>query len=197
MPRVATDIDGQGGKSRAERYLEHLDELSGGSEPRFLRIESSHPGLKSVTVITYVDLPEPGHLTAITYGLSLADHPDWRQGKPELCISVQSTDVDWAMAMGFLAERLRGQCPFTYGNTVDLGEPVTPDTAMTAFVVFAPISLEREDATDIDVGDDLPINIKGLYPVHESERQYIRANGLEPFWHLDWDPYDTRRAAVV
>lgn len=34
----------------------------------------------------YENLPA-GLNTALTYGLSLADHPDWRYGRPKLCIS--------------------------------------------------------------------------------------------------------------
>jgi hypothetical protein len=67
--------------SRVENYLAHLDRLSGGMEPRFLPVESTHEGLKGVTVIAYENLPA-GLNTALTYGLSLADHPDWRYGRP-------------------------------------------------------------------------------------------------------------------
>ena len=183
--------------TRVERYLAHLDKLTGGMEPQFLPIDSTHPGLPKVHAITYVDLPEPGFVTALTYGLSLADHPEWRLSKPELCISVQSTEVAWGFAAGFLAERLRGECPFRYGDTVDLGEPVTPGSDLSAFLVFAPIGMDREDYLDIDVGDDKPITISGFYPIHESERTYIRENGLASFWELDWDPYDTRRPPVA
>jgi hypothetical protein len=84
--------------SRVENYLAHLDRLSDGIEPTFRRVESTKPGLQSVTVMIYKDLPEPGHLTALTYGLSLAEHPDWRSGSPELCTSVRSTDIAWALA---------------------------------------------------------------------------------------------------
>lgn len=185
------------GPTRAELFLAHLDDLSGGIEPRFLPIETTHPELKGVTVITYVDLPEPGLLTAITYGLSLAEHPEWRLGKPELCISVRSDDVVWARAMGFIAEQLRGACPFSYGNTLNFGELITSESEMTAFVIFAPAVLDRDGYLAIDVGDDRAISIAGCYPIHESERQYIGTHGLEAFWKLEWDPYDARRRPVV
>ena len=186
-----------GRQSRVERFLAHLDELSGGVEPRFLPIDSSHPGLKGVTAITYTGIPEQGMLTAITYGVSLVDHPEWRLGKPELCIAVRSSDVVWAQAVGFIAEQLRGDCPFCYGDTLNFGARITPDSDMTAFVIFAPAVLDRDGFLDIDVGDQLPVNIAGCYPIHESERQFIRTNGLEAFWKLDWDMYDTQRPPAV
>jgi hypothetical protein len=183
--------------TRIERFLAHLDRLSGGVEPRFIPVESTHPGLPGVTVIVYDDLPEPGMITGITYGLSLASHPEWRLGKPELCISVRSSDLSWPLAVGHIAEIQRGTNPFHYGDTINSGEQITAESAMTAFVIFAPAVLGRADYTDIDVGEALPINIIGLYPIHDAERRYIHQYGLKRFWGLGWDPYDMQRAAVV
>jgi hypothetical protein len=183
-----------------EQYLAHLDRLSGGVEPRFMPVTSTHPDMKGVTVVAYRDLPE-GLSTALTYGLSLADHSDWVYGRPELCLSVRSEDDRWALAIGYLAESLRGSCPFSYGNTIGFGERVSPSSAMTAFVVFAPAVMDRADSR-VDVsppgheGHDV-INIAGMYPIHESERQYICEHGLESFWNLEWDPYDVNRAPCV
>lgn len=180
-----------------ERYLAHLDSLSGGIEPEFHPIETTKPPLKGVVAITYRSLPEPGLMTALTYGLSLAEHEEWRLGKPELCICVRSSDISWALAAAFLAEQLRGECPFRYGDTLGFGDRMSAESEMTAFVVFAPAVLDRESFLNIEVGDALPINIAGLYPIYESERAFIRDQGLEAFWQLDWDPYDVTRRPVA
>lgn len=182
--------------SPAQRYLDHLDRLSGGIEPQFQPIESTTPGLPRVTTISYDDVPEPGHVTGFTYGLSLADHPEWQHGKTELCISVDSTDIAWPLAIGYLAESLRVECSFGYGNLLNFGQRISPESAMNAFVVFAPSVLEPDDYTGIDVGDTT-INIAGCYPIHESESDYIEEHGLEAFWQLEWDPYDVTRQPAV
>jgi hypothetical protein len=173
--------DGGGtlGGTRVERFLAHLDGLTPGMEPRFLPVNPTSPRLNGVVAITYSDLPESGFLTTVTYGLSLADHPSWRLGKPELCISVRSQDDRWARAAAYLAEQLRGRCPFTFAETIDFGEPVSPESPMSSFVVFAPAVLDRARYLRIDVGDPLPININGLYPIHDDERLWIREYGLE------------------
>lgn len=101
------------------------------------------------------------------------------------------------MAAAFLADRLRGSAAFSYGQTLEFGEPISPDSSMSAFVVFAPAVLNREDCIGIDVGDTLPINLLGLYPVHDVERLWIRRHGLEAFWQLDWDLYDVGRVPAV
>jgi hypothetical protein len=136
-------------------------------------------------------------LTAVTYGVSLAHHDEWRLGKPELTMTVASSDDRWGQAVGFIAEQLRGTCPFAYGDTINFGEQIAPESQMTAFVIFAPATLPREGYLSIDVGDALPVNIAGCYPIHDSERQYVHEHGLKAFWDLDWDPYDVRRSPAV
>lgn len=183
-------------ETKAERFLAHLDRLSGGIEPKFHLIKSTHPGQPPITAIVYRDIPGPGFLTGITYGLSLSEHPDWRLGKPELIISVRSEDIAWVTVIADFAEELRGECPFTYGGTLNHGQKVSPESDMTAFCVFAPGSLDREDA-EIDLGD-YKVFLSGCYPIYESERQFIQARGLEAFWTgFDWDVNSVKRPPVV
>jgi hypothetical protein len=181
--------------TRVERYLAHVDRLSGGREPRFQPI-GEPPGSDPLTSIIYHDLPGLGDLTALTYGLSLAEHPSWRYGKPELLISVRSTDIAWGLAIGHLAKSLRGRCPFTYGDTINFGR-ITAESAMTAFLIFAPTVLDRPDYEGIDVGDQIPVNLAGCYPIHQIEQEYIADEGLQKFWHLDWHAEDVTRPPAV
>jgi len=182
--------------TRVERFLAHLDGLSGGREPQFWPVESNHPGHHRLTAIGYHDLPEQGLLTGITYGLSLARQEAWIHGRPELSICVRSADPTWVLAIAYLADSLLHDCPFTYGSTINFGEPISDDSQLDGFVVFAPLVVGPEDSR-VDVGDDLPINIVGMYPTYASERRFISEHGLEAFWTLGWDPYDTSRDAVV
>lgn len=182
--------------SRVERYLSHLQQLCGVVEPRFVPIESTQPGLNDVTVIMYDDLPEPGMSLALTYGVSLAHHPAWTESKPELCISVNSTDERWGLVVGFLAEKLRGDCGFEYGDLIRFGDKVTEESDLTAFAIFAPAVMNQDDAT-VDVGEDLPIHIAGCYPIHESEYQFIGDEGLQAFFSRKFNPFDVKRPAVA
>jgi Suppressor of fused protein (SUFU) len=170
--------------------------MSGGAEPQFWPIESTAPGHKGVTAIGYRDMPESGLLLGVTYGLSLARQEPWRVGRPELSISVRSDDPAWVLAIACLAEQLRHDCPFTYGNTINFGEPVAVGSSLDGFVVFGPLAFDPDDAR-VDVGDDLPIVIVGMYPTYAIEREFIAENGLEAFWKLEWDPYDVARPPAV
>ena len=178
--------------SRVERYLAQLDVLSGDVEPEFWPVESTWPGHHGVTAIGYRDMPENGLFLGLTYGLSLAHQDVWRHGRPELSICVQSDDATWVLAIAHLAERLRHDCPFSHGDTIDYGEPIARGSQMDGFVVCAPIALDAADA-HVEVGDDLPIHIVGMYPTYGSERRFISEHGIEAFWRLGWDPYDVAR----
>ena len=182
--------------TRVEKFLAHLDRLSGGLEPQFWPVESSSPGEQGMTAIGYQNTPEDGLLLGVTYGLSLAHQEAWRLGRPELSVSVRSDDPAWVLSIAYLAEQLRHDCPFSYGNTINFGEPIAAGSQLDGFVVFVPLAFEPADA-QVDVGDDLPITVVGMYPTHAVEREFIAEQGLEAFWRLEWDPYDvTRRPAV-
>jgi hypothetical protein len=183
-------------KSPVERYLEHLDKIFQ-KEPEFISNESTIPGLKGVTSIIYRDIPEKGMITALTYGLSLAKHPDWKFGRPELIISVDSGDIAWGEVVGYIANKLRGDCPFSYSNTINFREKISDSSEMDAFLVFAPSTLERSDFLNIDIGLDYKINIAGLYPIYATEMKLVNDWGLEKFWHHpDFDNYSVNRTRI-
>ena len=61
--------------SRVERYLAHLDQVSGSVEPTFTPFASTHPGLAQVTVMTYPDHPGPGANPGRPHLRSVAGQP--------------------------------------------------------------------------------------------------------------------------
>jgi hypothetical protein len=184
-------------KTPVEKYLEHLDDIFQ-QEPTFYKEESLIDGLPGVTIIVYDNIPEKGFMTAFTYGLSLVNHPDWKFGRPELCISVESSNLDWGMVVGFLANKLRGDCPFSYGQTINFQEKISDDSEMDAFFIFAPSTLDKEDYSEIDIGTDYKINIAGLYPMYSDELPIYERIGLEQFWnHPSFDNYSVNRDKIV
>jgi hypothetical protein len=175
--------------TRVELFLAHLDRLSGGVEPRFFPLRSTHPGMPGVTVIVYDDLPEPGMVTGVTYGGQPGQPSRVASRQTVLCISVRCSGLSWPLAVGHIAETQRRTNPFRYGDTISFGETIAPTSPMTAFAIFAPAVLGRRDYAGIDVGDPLPVNIAGLYSIHETERRDLHAHGPKAFWDL----YDTDR----
>jgi len=179
-----------------EKYLEYLDNIFQ-KEPEFYNNESLIDEVKGVTSIVYRDIPEKCFITAITYGLSLVEHPDWKFGRPELCISVESENLDWGIVAGFIANQLRGKSPFCYGETINFGEQISEDSEMDSFLIFAPSTLNKEGYSDIDVGTDYKINIAGLYPIYSEEINVYNQIGLKEFWfHPDFDNYSVKRKRI-
>jgi hypothetical protein len=178
----------------SEAFLQRLTVLFG-KEHVIRKIDSTTPGLPPVCCFIYHDLPEPGMTTAVTYGLSIADHPDWRYGKPELIVTVRSADESWALAAAFFAERFRGDKSFTYGSVFTLTEPICPESEMCGFVVFAPAILD-ERAMKLTLVTKT-VNLVGMYPIYSGEAELIRQIGLETFWRLpDLNLLDVKRADI-
>jgi hypothetical protein len=183
-------------KDRLSRFLEHLDSMFQ-VEPTFFPLDSELPDTPSVVCLVYRDIPEPGSITGFTYGLSEVKHPSWKLGRPELTITVDSSDTSWPLAVAHMANGLRGKCPFCYGDVINFGERIADESEMSAFVIFAPSILEKEEFLGIDVGGIQPINIAGAYPLYDSERDVIARIGLDAFWHHpNFDLYNVRRARV-
>jgi hypothetical protein len=145
-------------------------------------------------------VPEPDVLTSVTYGVSLVDHAQRRHGGVELRLCVRSLDRRWGQVAAAVAEKLRGRCPFVDGDTVDVGEPITADSRRDAFVALSPLVLDPHDA-DVEVGDEHPVHIHGLYPLYREERACIVEHGLAAFRQRSlaarWDPYDVTRERVI
>lgn len=118
-------------------------------------------------------------------------------GRPELCISVESSNIDWGKVVGFIANKLRGDCPFCYGDTINFGQQICEDSEMNAFFVFAPSTLHKKDYLDIDIGAGYKISIAGLYPMYSDERDVFHQIGLENFWHNpNFDNYSVNRKRI-
>ncbi|HKO54053.1 MAG TPA: suppressor of fused domain protein [Polyangiaceae bacterium] len=184
-------------RDRLSKFLDHLDAIFE-TEPEFFPFESRILGAPNLACMVYRDIPEADHVTGVTYGLSEVAHPRWGFGRPELIISVQSTDTAWPLTVAEMANRLRGQCPFSYGDIIDFGQKIAPESEMSAFLVFTPSILAPEAALGIDVGADQPVNIAGMHPLYDSERAVLADMGLEQFWkHPNFDRYDVQRTAIT
>lgn len=178
--------------NNGELFLQHLDRVTQRSEDVIRQINSSDPSLPHIAVFIYKDWPEEGFITGFTLGLSAVTHPDWRFGRPELMISVESKDEAWPISIGYSAEKLRGKCPFCYGHTINFHAHISQESALDAFLIFAPPFLKKDQIAVTLI--DFTCNIAGMYPMFSSELSLYHELGLERFWDLpDWDPLNVHR----
>lgn len=184
----------------AEKYLNYLEEFFF-QKPEFYTKKSSQKSNSNVTSIVFNNLPEPNSITSFTYGLSTTKHREWKLGRPELTLTVNSTNNSWKTILGLIADELSGKSSFSYGSTINIGKKISDDSQMDAFLIFAPCIFQNygdsKKHLNIDIGFSYKINIVGLYPIYSSEIKLIEKWGLKKFWHhpqFIW--YDVNRNII-
>ncbi len=176
-----------------EIFLSYLNNVFG-EEDTILQHEAADGGPK-VSVFVYKDLPEPGMITGVTYGLSLRPHPDWKLGRPELIVSMKSLDTAWPYAAAYFAAEFRGEKRFSYGDVLTMDDPIADDTEMNGFIVFAQGILDAQPP-HLRM-NDFDLNFSQLYPIHTSELPIYSELGLEAFWkHPDYGIDDPKRKPI-
>lgn len=173
-----------------EEYLAVLNDLAGGPGQVY---EMTDPGdVRPVLAIAYNGIPEPGHMTAFSFGLSNSTHSEWTHGKPELMISIKSLDHAWALCLGEIVRINRDSVLFEYGTILHFRERIVDECPLTSFLVFASTLLDGAQRT-LDLSDRR-INIAQVYPIYESETRLLRDIGIERFfWELGIDFSDLSR----
>jgi hypothetical protein len=173
-----------------EVFLNRLDEIVGARGEYHLITEKSET--PPVWAIIYKDCPETGAITGFTFGLSSVDDPRWKYGRPELVISVSSSNIDWGLAIGFSARKLRGKCPFSYGTTVRFGGAICNESQMSAFFIFIPTILDQAQ-THMELPDRV-VNVVQAYPIYDDEVALIERIGASTFFSQEGlDLYNVRR----
>ncbi|RAK26497.1 suppressor of fused protein SUFU [Actinoplanes lutulentus] len=178
---------------RFERYRELLDSLSEVT-PVVTDIEPRVAADGPVRAISCIGFPEPQYITGFTYGLSLANHPDWGGRARELCITVRSSEVEWSRIPARIVAALRGICPFNSGQVLGYKEPYVASSPMSSVALAAPASERIPPVLDLD-GDH--IEMIGVYPIFASERELAYSRGFDALWGLTWDRFDPLRTPAA
>ncbi|GAB3635494.1 hypothetical protein GCM10027422_10840 [Hymenobacter arcticus] len=180
---------------RLETYREYIEKIFL-QEPELYALRSIVPGYPRIATFIYYNVPENKHITGITYGLSEYDNAAWIAGRPELIISVRSSDESWGRAAGLAAARFQMDSDFAYGTILDFEHPISSDSEMQAFFLFAPSILEPVDYTEVKL-DYYTVNIVGLYPIYKEEISTIQKIGLERFMkHPDYNMFSVNRKVI-
>ena len=186
----------------SERFVRFVERFSSmfGVDPKIREVPPRVPSDGSVVSLIFADKPESGFVTGITYGLSLlVDSPS--SGR-ELCISMHSSDLEWAMVPAITVAALRGLCPFEPGMVIGYEKPYVEGSSLSSLLLGPPDSrLMLDPGIDLALspGRDAEdsIEIVGAYPIYPSERKFFHARGAGMAWHSGWDPTDPTRPALV
>lgn len=169
--------------ARAEQYLQYL-KATIGIEAEIIGVETDNND--AILVAVCPNYPEVGLTTGLTYGLSEAQHDDWRKWnwKPELAITVASTETEWLLAAAHLIDSHRHTSSFAPGSLFDLGNIVHPESEMQAFLVFNLTIDTPKHLDNIILGDNDAVKVLGLYPLYVGEVAMLHKVGMRKFFEL-------------
>ena len=157
-------------RASVETYLHWLD-AQAGMPGVYEYVSEPDDGDQPVLSIRYMDCPQPGTLLGFTFGISVVANPLWGGLRPELAICVDSTDPAWAWALADIGDRVRATSVFLPGDTIDIGEPISAESAMDAFVLWHQLLTDEEAILPLD-GHEVVL-VQAL-PVHRAELDHIR-----------------------
>jgi hypothetical protein len=147
-------------------------------------------------VYYFNDYPAKGMLTAVTCGLSNAEHPNWKFGKPELMFALHTQDPSWGDAAALLAQNFYGKHAFSYQSLFRMDGPMAADTDMTSCFVYKPPFLEG-DQLKFELADRT-IFLAAMYPLHDEEVTLYESIGMQEFWNTPGYEYlNPRRASLA
>jgi hypothetical protein len=151
-------------------------------------------GKPVVHVLYFAHTPKRGLMTAVTCGLSNTRHPHWNETKPELVITMNSPNLGWGLGAAWVGSLFFDEKRFHYGDLFKLDDPISEESAMNAFLLFAPSFPKAKEPFLLP---DRTIHLVGIYPLHSDEVDVYREIGLEKFWkHPDFDSYDPKREPI-
>lgn len=177
----------------AETFLAYLQSVFGDEDA--IHKAAASDGGPPVAVFVYNDIPEPGMITGVTYGLSHCNLPAWKLSRPEMIVSVDSPSIDWPLAAATFVASFRGQKVFQYGDVFTTDVPIASDTSMSGFLVFAQ-SILNDDVVSVQLAK-YKVHFSQFYPIYQEEVDVYRRIGLEAFWkHKDFDMYDIHRKPI-
>ncbi|MES2129575.1 MAG: suppressor of fused domain protein [Pseudomonadota bacterium] len=157
--------------------------------------EVTPPGKPRVYVYYFENWPEKGHLTAVTCGLSVSGHKDWKHGTPELMVSMRSNSHGWGASAGYFVSSFFGEESFSYGQTFKLDRPLADDCSMNCYLLAPPPYFVPGTAT-FDVAGKT-VHLVGAYPLYDDELATYERVGFEPFFLAEgFDRFNPKRARV-
>ncbi|KFG08938.1 hypothetical protein IQ61_11085 [Streptomyces scabiei] len=187
-------------RDRFGRFVESM-RAKFAAAPDIQDVPPREPADGRVLALVYTNVPEPGFVTGFTYGLSPFRRANAQTPARELCITMRSTDPEWARVPALTVAALRGLCPFDSGMVIGYKKPYVPPSDLSSLVLAsAPPPLALAGPVDVTTpGADTQdlIEIVGAYPIYPSERTAVHADGLGVLFDSTWDPYDPGRQTVV
>lgn len=197
----ASEVTGRDTAERLALYLAHLHAVTG-EDPIIEEVEPRDPSDGRVLSLGYRDVPGPGLLTGVTYGLSLSSPGGGVARRHEMVITLRSRDLSWVSVPARAVAALRGISPLDPGRAIGYAQRFVEESAMSSLLLGGPASnlglvpFSMVPAELGGKGEDA-LDFVGVYPIYSSEREFAKKNGFKAFWELEWDRFDPLREPIV
>lgn len=168
---------------KATKFVDYITQITGREPNAFFALETEAAHWGMVYGIVYHDYPELGLTTGFTYGLSEAQHPEWKDARPELSITTASPSVEWTQSLAYLVEWNRQTHAFLPGSLFHYGRPISPDSPMDSFLVFNLAIGTGDEFRTIRIEDQV-ITVYGVHPLHHDEVAMLQKVGIRKFMEL-------------
>jgi hypothetical protein len=111
-------------------------------------------------------------------------------------VSLDTQDPSWGLGIGYFASAFFDEKRFSFGDIFKIDDPISDESTMNAFLVFAPSFLDQNQAK-FEL-PDRTIFLTGMYPIYDEEIELYDRIGLEEFWHSDgFDIYNPLRKRII
>jgi Suppressor of fused protein (SUFU) len=158
-------------RSSLESYLRWLDGQAGVTGT-YEYVTEPTGDEQPVLSVRYMDCPQPGTLLGFTFGISAVANPLWGGLRPELAICVDSADARWAWALADIGDRVRTTSVFLPGDTIEIGESISPESPMEAFVLWHQLITDEDEAI-FRMSDHEVVLVQAI-PLHQVELEHLR-----------------------
>lgn len=164
-------------KSPLEHFRGNIEQIFD-TNVQIFREKSVKKGLPFVYTLVIQEQQQP-LLTSISYGASFAIAPE-QKNKVELLLQMETDDMAWAHVIGYLANHLRGDCPFHEGEIIRFGQKISQESKLNSFVVCKP-DMEELQGSIMDSRKSSSVYLMQLLPIYEEEVLSIAKYGLKGF----------------
>ena len=165
-----------------------------GAEAQFLPSPSETHEPPRIAIGFWPQRPESDLYTYFTVGLSAFPFQQSSRHRPELLLCVQSPEISWGLAMGFIASQAGRTFSFPVGETIDFKARISPDSEMAGFLIVPQMVFPEE--ISVFETEACSIRLMQLLPLYDSELRAIRRLGPAFFARQQPDPCSVSRPEV-
>jgi hypothetical protein len=159
-----------------EPYVEELSRRAGVEPGHFNQIEAD--GGPNIGCIGFDHYPRNGHFTYFSHGLHLLAKPEWRAGRPEYFITIDSPNREFALFFAYLLSAFAPDKVMGWNTLLGAGEEDAVKGHPYRRIALGPPAYLDWHSYRIEEPDQLPINLGMAYFISDADCDQAAATGF-------------------